>query len=50
MATAEDDSNLAIEKRNAEKFSNGQLVGDKSGAVSGGKDIVEKKRCNDSLA
>ena len=45
--TVEDDSNLANEKTDAEKYSNGQLVGDERGAV-GGKD-KEKMRWNDSM-
>ena len=50
MATPEDVSNLANEKRDADKSSNGQLVGDKGGAAGRGKDVEEKLRCNDSLA
>ena len=47
MATPED---VANEKRDADKSSNGQLVGDKGGAASRGKVVEEKIRCNDSLA
>ena len=47
MTTVEDGSNLANEKRDAE---NGQLVGDKGGAVGRGKDVEERIRCNDSVA
>jgi hypothetical protein len=50
MATVEDDSKTANEKRDAENFSNGQLVSDEGGAVGRGKDREEKTRCNDSLA
>jgi hypothetical protein len=50
MATVEDDSNLANKKRDTEKFINGHIVGDNGGAVGREKDIVEKLRCNDSLA
>ena len=50
MATVEDDSNFANKKKDAEKFSNGQLVGDKGGAVDRGKDVEENIRCNDSAA
>jgi aquaporin related protein len=50
MATGEDDSNFANEKRDAES-SNGQLVlGDKGGAVGRGKNVEERIRCNDSVA
>ena len=45
MATVEDDSKFANGKRNAERFSNGQLVGGEGGTVSRGNDM-----CNDSLA
>ena len=50
MATVEDDSNSANEKRDAEKFNNEKLVGDKSGPVGRGKDVEEGIRCNDSAA
>ena len=53
MATVEDNSNLTNEKRDAEKFSNGHLVGNKGGADArlGGEDVVEERiRRNDSLA
>lgn len=39
MATAEDDSKFANEKRDAEKFNNGRLVDGEGGAVSRGNDI-----------
>ena len=39
MATAEDDSKFANEKRDVEKFNNGRLVGGEGGAVSRGNDI-----------
>jgi hypothetical protein len=50
MATVEDDSNFTNEKRDAENISNGQLVGDKGGAVGRGKDVEERIRFNDSAA
>ena len=46
MTTVEDDSNIANDKRDAEKSINGQLV--EGGAVGRGKN-VEKIRCNDSV-
>ena len=49
MAAVEDDGNSANEKRDAEKFSNGQAVD--GGAVSrdSERDVEEKIRCNDSV-
>lgn len=50
MATVEDDNKFANEKRDAEKFNNGQVVGDNCGTVGRGKDVEERIRANDSLA
>jgi hypothetical protein len=48
MTMVEDDSNIANDKRDAEKSTiNGQLV--EGGAVGRGKDVEEKIRCNDSV-